>query len=387
MWRDHLTAKEADAYQHQTLAPAALLEVSDHLAECVECRERLLSLAREDREDGANLFYEELVEYFEGGLDPLRRREISDKLWRSPKSMAELADLTRFRDEMHAQPPQIFGEPVRPTERVVHVFPGFQTRWLLPLAAAIALTGTGVWWTMRGSNDREANALALQDAGHRITLHADGRVSAAPQLSEEMQSAVATAMRDGQLDIPTNVKALGSRRGTLAGGPNESSELRVLSPVATAVRSLKPQFRWTAQPGASAYRIYVADLETGEVVFTGRTNGAHTTWIPAEPLNAGGFYQWQVEALRGDEVVARMPKPPEPEARFAIISDGARIKVEQAEKSAGGSNLAKAVAAADAGLLEEATDELQALAKENPDSKIPKQLLAEVEKARAGQQQ
>ena len=40
MASDHPTAEELTAYRGRVLAPIDLLRVSDHLAECNECRQR-----------------------------------------------------------------------------------------------------------------------------------------------------------------------------------------------------------------------------------------------------------------------------------------------------------------------------------------------------------
>ena len=96
----------------------------------------------------------------------------------------------------------------------------------------------------------------------------------------------------------------------------------------------------------------------------------------------GNIYQWQVEALRGDEVIGRTPKPPAPEARFQILPTEAQQQLAQTESSASGSHFVMAVADAKAGLLDDAIRELRAFANENPDSKIPAALIAQIEMAR-----
>ena len=188
------------------------------------------------------------------------------------------------------------------------------------------------------------------------------------------------------MEIPPAIRSLASEREVLAGASDKGSEFQVSRPIATAVRERMPRFRWSAQPGAAQYRIRIVDWESGEVKMTGNSDGPRTEWTPAEPLEAGKVYQWQVEALRNNEVIARSPTPPEPEARFKILSDNERLRVESVGRSVGGSHLATAVIDVQAGLLDEATDQLRILAKENPNSQIPVKLLAQIESVPAGKE-
>jgi hypothetical protein len=117
---------------------------------------------------------------------------------------------------------------------------------------------------------------------------------------------------------------------------------------------------------------------------SGESDGQHTEWTPAEPLEAGKVYQWQAEALRNNEIIARSPKPPEPEALFKILSDNERLKAEAIGRSVGESHLALAVADVNAGLLDDAIEQLRMLAKQNPNSQIPAKLIAQIEVTRSG---
>lgn len=380
MASDHLTAEELAAYQSRALGPTELLKVSDHLAECDQCREQIARQAI-DLGETASLSYEELVEYLDGDIDPLRRRELSEKLQRAPQSRAELQDLTKFRDEMNAITPNELAPSAAHEHRIL-IFPRMLARWALPLAAAIALAATGVWWATRDSGT--ARTITLRDGDRDVLLKANGRLRGLSGVPEELVPSIVTAMRESKLMIPEPVQKLAGDRATLAGAPNESSEFQAKSPIATAVRERMPRFHWRAQPGATQYRIRVVDWESGEVTMTGESDGPRTEWVPAAPLEAGKVYQWQAEALRNNEVIARTPKPPEPEARFRVLSDTERLKVEAIGRSVGKSHLAMAVADVDAGLLDDATEQLRMLAKENPNSQIPAKLISQIKATRSG---
>ena len=381
MHPDHLTTEELVAYAQRALAPEQLLDASDHLAECSECRERVAQ-ENADSAEPVRLSYEELVEYLDETIDPVRRHELSEKLQRSAASRAELSDLAGFRDRMNALPPNEFGATQSSRDRIL-IFPrAAMVRWALPLAAAIAITGGAIWWATYDKGT--TGVVTLRDGDRAILLKSNGRLRGLPGVPHELVPLIATAMREGKVEIPAEIRSLAGEREILAGAPNESSEFQAKRPIATAVRERMPHFRWSEQPNATHYRVRIVDSESGEVVMTGESDRRRTEWTPAEPLEAGKVYQWQVDALRDNEVIARSPKPPEPEARFKILSDNERLKVVSIGLSTGGSHLAMAVADIQAGLLDEATEQLRTLAKENPESKIPADLLAQIKDARRG---
>ncbi len=373
MSRDHLTVEEMAGYGRRALAPNELLAASDHLVECAECRERL------DREQpplaGAgegSCSYEDLVAYLENDLDPLQRREISGLLARSPRARAELDDLVRFRAEMNRWPARDLGD--EDDEKVI-AFPAL-LRWVLPLAAALAVAGAALWWNTRSSPD---SILVLNDGGQRIEVRANGRVPALANLSDAQQRDISAAVRRGALDVPTQIAALAGHREALAGEASAPDPFRVQNPVATAVRDGRPNFEWTPLPGATSYRITIVDSTNGTAVTTAEMSGARPSWTPNESLTAGRTYQWQIEALRGTEVIERAPKPPQPEARFQVLTAAARQEVERAEAKAGSSHLAKAVIDAQAGLLGEARQEVSALIEQNPDLPTLRRWFAQLE--------
>ena len=382
MLRDHLNADELAGYVRRTASAQELLRSSDHLAECAQCREALRKLqgSLEGAPESELVSYEKLADFLDEKLDPIERKQVADQLSRSPASAAELADLTRFRDEMNALGVRSYDSVPSVSERKIVAFPQRLARWAMPLAAGLLVAGVGIW--ILSHHAAEQRTITVRDGAREIIVGPNGHVAGLPALPHDLLHSVATAARRGKIEISPVIDSLASDRGTLAGSPNESSRFRLVAPVATAVRETTPRFSWSAQPGAARYRIHVVDSGTGEVVETGQSDGSRTEWTPAEPLMPGNIYQWQVEAFRGDEVIGRTPKPPEPEARFQILPAEAQHQLAQTESSANGSHFVMAVANAKAGLLDDAIRELRAFASENPDSKIPAELIAQIEMAR-----
>src|SRR5438105_10706324 len=141
MKRNHLTTDERAAYWQRTLAPDALLEISDHLQVCAACREQLRRAKSEAKADKiGDVSYEEFVDWMEHRLDASARPELAERITRSPKASAELADLLRFRSELDELPPHDWSlaEPRSAS---------FGGRWILPLAAGLALGFVFLWWT------------------------------------------------------------------------------------------------------------------------------------------------------------------------------------------------------------------------------------------------
>lgn len=374
MAAEHLTVEETDAYQRRTLPPRDLLRISDHLIECADCRERVRQLVAPDSLGEIDLTYEDLAGYLDDELPAERRALVTQKLRDSPAVAAELADLARFRAEMNALPPTAYGE-LTFTGKIIG-FPRALARWALPLAALFLLGVGGLWWFGRSaSND---GLVTLQDHGQRILIAKNGRSELLQGLPIGLRVAVINAAEKGELEIPASVKSLGGQRRPLAGGPGAAAGFSLVRPIATAVRNNGTVFQWTPRAGASRYRVLVASTQTGEVVASETTKDAKTSWQPEAPLVAGQSYQWEVEALRGEEVLERAPRPPLPEARFTVLSEESQREFEQVAKAHGGSHLVVAIAAARAGLLIEAEKELRALAQENPTSKLPEDLLAQL---------
>jgi hypothetical protein len=371
MSRAHLTADDCGRYLWRTASADELLRNSDHLAACTECREVLRQMAEKHgpKSEGASVSYEELSDFLDQKLDPIERRKISGRLARSPASAAELKDLARFRDEMNTS-----------EETKIVAFPRRVARVLLPLAAGLLVAAIAIWFIPRQHRD-----VTLRDGDREIVVARNGSVIGLHGVPEELIPSIASAVHRGKIEISRAIDSLASERETLAGAPNDSAKFTVISPIATALSEATPQFKWSAHPKATSYRIHIVDSQTGEVVLSGNSNQAETIWTATESLAPGVVYEWQVEALRGADVIGRAPEPPASEARFQILATDVQQKLAQTCMETNGSHLIMAVANAKAGALDDAERELRAFAQENPKSKIPVELIAQIEMARRGE--
>ncbi len=97
-----------------------------------------------------------------------------------------------------------------------------------------------------------------------------------------------------------------------------------------------------------------------------RVSDATEAALPS-PLERGRTYLWQVAAIgrEGREVA---PAPPEPEARFRVLSASESETLEKSLAAAGDSDLVASVLLARAGIRDEAETRLARLAAANPNA-------------------
>ncbi|HXA10238.1 MAG TPA: hypothetical protein VNW28_09660 [Chthoniobacterales bacterium] len=363
----HLTNAERAAYWQRSLAPSALLEVSDHLQECARCRGELRR-NRPTTPIAESVGYEDLVEWMDGDIDPLRRRELAERIGNSPAAAAELINLLQFRDEINELAEHDYAKAPQP-----RLMRSLSRAW--PLAAGLVLGCAFLWLISAGH--RAGADVALIDHGQRIVVSAKGEISGLGALPPDLQRSVHNAISLGKVDRPALPGELRGPRETLAGAPSPQGSFRVVAPVGSVVEGERPVFRWSKEPGATGYRVNLVP-PGGAVVSSPLLPASATTWTPHEPLSPNETYEWEVEALKDGETLAKSPAPPEPEARFRVLDAASRSELQQVREKWGVSHLVMGLAYARVGLAAEARHEFQELARENPQTPLPKNLLAGV---------
>lgn len=314
----HLTSPEIEAHARRALDPASALAASDHLQECEQCR--LLFASVLGQREITAVPYEELAAFLDDQLDPFARRVVAQKFAASPAARAELRDLENFKVEQK-----------RFARRGSNL-----SAWSWPLAAAALIGAAGLWWMTQSKQSAENYAIGL------------------PPFMRELQI----------------------KPSVLAGEAAREAKFHLLRPVATAVENGTPRFQWNAYPTATAYRLSIALAEGDEVLLSKVIGSDQQSWRPEAPLAREKTYRWEIEALRGDEVLAKAPNPPEADARFRVISEQAANEVVQARARLGDSHLELGLAYARAGLVHEAQEEFDLLKKENPNSSAGEKLRA-----------
>ena len=231
---------------------------------------------------------------------------------------------------------------------------------------------------MREENDRlrkvaESRAevlVALNDGGGRVTLDTDGNllgIRAGPRDEQTIKD----ALQNGRVPLPPSLRELrGGPTGTLMG--DARTGFKLLAPVGVVIESAQPNFRWSALEGAASYIVTVYDSSLTEVAASGPLTT--TRWTVPKALARGRTYVWQVRAIKdGREVVA--PPPAGSRIKFNVLEHAKVEEVERARRSHAKSHLVMGLVYAEAGLLDEAAREFDALLKDNPQSPIARRLL------------
>jgi hypothetical protein len=158
-------------------------------------------------------------------------------------------------------------------------------------------------------------------------------------------------------------------------GDARSGKFSVIEPAGIVILSDHPIFRWTQLDGATGYVVEVYDERFNPLLTSPQITGH--SWTTPRSLKRGAIYYWQVKAIKdGQEFKA--PRPPAPQAKFRILDEARADELAKARRAYGSSRLTQGLLYAQAGLLDEAELEFQALLKANPDSSLAQRLLRQV---------
>ncbi len=382
--------------------------------------------------------YERLAAYAEGALDPTDREIADSHLQMCLRCAEELDDLRAFATEMAASSGKEYAPvaPSSPREKASSLAKGWRERfeafWRSPAfslpvqLASLGLILALLLWAaslkshnsqlqMALDNERRqseklkqdyqaANAsvaelqnqlarinstgqtsssivLTLNDGAGQVTLDKEGNVTGAPPDYQQIVKQTLTAQR---IETPQTLDELIGRSGTLMGPADEGHPFALLRPVGTATISDRPTFRWRPFAGADSYVVRIYDADFNEVAFSPQISGtarAGIEWTATRPLERGRTYSWQVTARVGAREVAS-PVRPAPEARFMVLDRSKANELARAKNASDGSHLTLGILYAQAGLLDDAERELQALMRANPQSSLAQKLLRSVRETR-----
>jgi hypothetical protein len=198
------------------------------------------------------------------------------------------------------------------------------------------------------------------------------------RLSDAETAAVRNALDTSTLEIPAFVRSLQGRTDILRSSRDPSlPQLR--DPIGTRVSSVRPTFAWSAVDGA-AYEVTVFDASGETVASSGWIAG--TTWMPAEGLERGRIYSWQLGAKSATGIV-RVPTLADPQARFEVVNEEEAARVAMLRAQSGDAPVVLGVLLTRAGLLAEAETAF-AEAATSPDAEVARRLLASLQAARTG---
>jgi hypothetical protein len=222
----------------------------------------------------------------------------------------------------------------------------------------------------------------LNDGNQKVAIDKQGKLTGLERLPSPIQQRIQTALQTGRIERSSALAQLADRQSTLLGESGNGLPFRLIGPLGQVVRSEQPTFRWRALEGAQSYTVIVTDADLNEVATSPPLNS--TEWRISKPLREGRIYSWQVTAQK-DGVKITSPVLPAPQAKFKVIDRSTSEMLQQAQRAYPGSHLTLGVLYAEAGLLDEAEQELRALVDNNPRDRIAFKLLQSVKAMRAAQ--
>ncbi len=212
----------------------------------------------------------------------------------------------------------------------------------------------------------------LNDGEQRLVLDRNGKLSGADNLPSAYKEMLRNALIRQQLEKPSLLAGLNRSRGSLMGGDIPGNTFSVIEPVGKVILSDRPTFRWSQLEGSTSYVVEVFDSKFNLVMASPEL--AERSWVPPQPLKRGGLYSWQVKALKqGGQF--KSPRPPAPQASFRVVDQAKADELAEARQSYNSSHLTLGLLYTQAGLLDQAEQELQALQKNNPNAAVARRLV------------
>jgi hypothetical protein len=219
--------------------------------------------------------------------------------------------------------------------------------------------------------------LALKDGNGQITLDAQGNFRGLESLSASDQQRVITALGTGIVQAPKSLEELRDSSGSFMGSSSKT-QLMLLSPTGKVVVSDRPTFRWRPLGGAISYQVTITDPSAGYKEVAASPQLQDSKWTLDRPLKRGHIYTWQTIARTGDGEVKA------PEAKFRTLEQAMADELAKVKKNYAGRRLVMGLLYAEAGLLDEAENELKALLAANPQSPVVKSLLQDIQSKQRG---
>lgn len=346
-----LTPELYDRYRSGRLEVSEMLAVSDLLAREPGLRATLEPLVPKELpvllgEDPGHSEGAELTAYLDERMEEAERAEFELRLRESPRLRADLEDLRAFREELGRR--QII--PLDPPRRR----PGPLAFWAAA-AAVVVLLGWG--WSVL-----QAPIGPTFAQGWTVPVPANAPREFAGACEQLKRGTALVALLPREL--------MPEKTGQLMGPPSAGEAgPRVVSPVRTYVRGVRPVFRWEGWTGAQRYAIALQQEGNSDLIIGTTLPGEARSWSPGEDLVRGASYVWELTGHADGREPAQSPRPEEPMARFTVLSEVQLHALERVESLPGLTPAGRVVALVQAGLRDEAEAALEALTELSPERK------------------
>jgi putative zinc finger protein len=409
---NHLSAEQIARYRERRTPPEELLLVDDHISQCSECRERLLSanelqaavrgaaslplfgharkmrptppetalggvysqgvdaVSRAATPRGEHLAYEQLEAYVDKTMSHADREVAQAHLAMCSSCSGDVRDLNTFRVELASSKGRAKRE----------WWAGFAALWLTPrrvalVLATVVLIGSAVEvgrWKLiphvETTNSHGTNTETLLAIG---------------ALPTKERAEIREAISQQSIRTPAVLAGLRGPSETLLGASHEDASFEVLHPLGEMVLDANPLFRWQPQTGATSYSVVIFDPSLNPV----QSSPALTTtqWSAEQALQRGRTYLWQVTAkLRNGQKISS-PRPPSPEAKFRVLDQEKADELMRFRAAHQDAHLVLGIVYAEAGILEQAEHELALIPENNPEHGAAQNLLKSISEIRRPQ--
>ena len=424
---EHLTQKQIEDFSQHRLGAAELLSAGDHVAECEVCRRQIEAAMNGDaaffalhgeslgEELSAHLTADQTAEYVDKNLAGESLQIANDHLVGCEQCALAVADLRAFRNQIATsldrefQPASVSTAAVRESwfTRIGSFFRAAPIPAFGSAAVALLLLAVVAWLVWRTPKEREPEIVAvpapvsqpspssepvpslspqpepasvvaqLNDGGRVLMLDQQGKLSGAGDLPPAYQNLVTKALSTQRIEKSSQLQGLSRPPSSLMSGDNQQVQFSVIEPAGRVLLTNQPTFRWSTLAGATGYIVEVYDEQFKLVASSPQIT--NPTWTTT--LLRGNVYSWQVKALKdGQELTT--PRPPAPQAKFRVISQAKANELAQAKRAYANSHLTLGLLYADAGLLNEAEQELRLVQRSNPNSDLARKLLRQVQALR-----
>jgi hypothetical protein len=221
-----------------------------------------------------------------------------------------------------------------------------------------------------GSETPSNASVALKDGPNEISLDQAGNVHGLSALPADSRQAIKEALKGESLNRPEVLDEVAVADVSTRGGNEE--RIRIVSPSAIVIAQDKPSLRWIDSKGAEGYRIEIADSNFRQVAKSDDLPQATHAWAPSKPLKRGQVYTWTIRAVNKEGELSAVAS----QGKFKIMAEDKLRELNQLK--ARHSHFALGLFYAREGMSAGAEREFHILAKQNPNSVVPKRLLKEV---------
>lgn len=424
--QEHPSLEQLSQYQRRALEPALFLFLHRHINACPKCSEQCSALphAAEDHatllsallpspdDDAYHLTKAELAAYVSGRSDDVTI-ELAESHLEVCKECGQVVAELRATSDSTASVEADGNEKAQTFRRnAPSVLPAFLTAQRRPAqiaALVLLLLGAGLialffvrslnrqptplppGERMTGVNDNgsnqspspgtipNANEQQAQDQSNKgqnaVGPDAGSPIKNDDAISPSLQRAIRLAWTTQTLERPEVLAQLKGVPSQLLGDPGNGIPFPLLSPAGKVVESRSPTFRWRGLEGAGNYVVTIVDNRLEAVASSGPIT--ETSWSIPVPLKRGATYSWQVTALKGGRRITS-PVLPAPQVKFKILDQEHNEELVRMKRLLPDYHLGLGVFYMRAGLLDEAEQEFQALAQQNPGSAPAARLLESV---------